>query len=118
MKYKTLFRLMLKAVGVWLFVSGMTSFFSYASYVLISLFPTGNVSYGPVAYRLVQVLGPLLEMGVGAYLFFDGKWVADKAIPGNRNYCHECGYDLTGAVGHICAECGTPFKAAEHVTGG
>ena len=44
--------------------------------------------------------------------------VADKAIPGNRNYCHECGYDLTGAVGHICVECGTPFKAPENVREG
>ena len=47
------------------------------------------------------------------YLFFGGKWIADKAIPGNRPYCHECGYDLTNAVGNVCTECGTPFRVAE-----
>ncbi|MGB7157408.1 MAG: hypothetical protein WBD40_05045 [Tepidisphaeraceae bacterium] len=39
-----------------------------------------------------------------------------KAIPGNRPYCHECGYDLTNAVGHVCVECGTPFKAAAEMS--
>ncbi|HEY7087356.1 MAG TPA: hypothetical protein VH518_04655 [Tepidisphaeraceae bacterium] len=118
MKYKTLFRLALKAIGVWLLVGGMISFVSFVGYLLISLFPTSGVSYGPFSYRLTQAFGPVVQMGIGAYLFLDGKWVADKAIPSNCNYCHECGYDLTGAVGHICVECGTPFKAPENVREG
>jgi rubrerythrin len=48
-----------------------------------------------------------IEMIAGAYLFFGGKWVADKAIPSNRPYCHECGYELTGNVSDRCPECGT-----------
>jgi predicted amidophosphoribosyltransferase len=46
----------------------------------------------------------------GLYLFFGGKWIVDLAIPGNRPYCQECGYDLTGAHRDRCPECDTPFR--------
>ena len=46
----------------------------------------------------------------GVYLFFGGRWIADKAIPGNRPYCYECGYDLSNYVGERCPECGTPVS--------
>jgi hypothetical protein len=62
------------------------------------------MSYG--GSLIPSVIGLL----VGLYFFFGGEWVVNKAIPGNRPYCHECGYDLTGAVGSVCNECGTPFK--------
>ena len=47
----------------------------------------------------------------GLYLFFGGKWIVNKAIPSNRPYCHECGYELTHARSNVCPECGTEFKA-------
>lgn len=109
MKHKTQFRLMLKLVGVWLVVSGAAEIVTYASYVLYG-FATRT---GGMSYTWFRILAPLLQVGAGLYLFIDGRWVADKAIPGNRPYCHECGYDLTGAVGNICNECGTPFKAPD-----
>ncbi len=34
--------------------------------------------------------------------------IANLAIPGNRPYCDECGYDLTRAGAAACPECGTP----------
>jgi hypothetical protein len=82
-----------------------------SGYLLMAIFPSGGVNFGPWQYMLTQLFAPLLQLAAGLYLFFGGKWVADKAIPSNRPYCHECGYDLTGAVGNICAECGTPFKS-------
>jgi hypothetical protein len=102
MKYKTLFRLLLKAIGVWLFGSSLSQLVLYSTY-LFQGFPSQPYVY------LMRVLGPLLQIAFGLYLFFGGKWLADRAIPGNRPFCHECGYDLTGAVGNICVECGTPF---------
>jgi hypothetical protein len=53
-----------------------------------------------------------LEAAIGLYLFFGGKWIANKAIPGNRPYCHECGYDLTQNSSGICPECGTPTPSS------
>ena len=69
--------------------------------------PSGKATLKPLSSRRAPALPST------RYLFFGGKWVADKAIPGNRPYCHECGYDLTNAAGNVCTECGTPFKPAE-----
>ena len=81
--------------------------------VLPQTFPTAALQDAQsIVLGDLELLGPVVQIAVGLYLFFDGRWVADKAIPGNHPYCHECGYDLTGAAGNICAECGTPFKAA------
>jgi uncharacterized paraquat-inducible protein A len=49
----------------------------------------------------------------GLYLFFGGKWIVNKAIPSNRPYCHECGYELTHARSNVCPECGTEFKPSK-----
>ncbi len=105
MKYKTLFRMLLKAIGVWVFVVGIASLFSSLAYVFMGAFQS--------FFWIAHLLGALSQLGIGIYLFFGGKWIADKAIPGNRPYCHECGYDLTNAAGNLCTECGTPFKPAE-----
>src|SRR4051794_1710693 len=114
MKYKTLFRVMLKAIGVWLIASataqGSGSLLFYLGSTFIFDRP-GQVSFSEgFPLYLAQ---PMMEMVIGLYLLLGGKWIADKAIPGNRPYCHECGYDLTNAAGNVCTECGTPFKAVE-----
>ena len=110
MKHKTLFRLMLKAIGVWVMITGTSQLLMYVSYMLR---PSSWGMPSQVAWQFaLQSVGPLFQIGAGLYLFFNGRWVADKAIPSNRPYCHECGYDLTGAVSNLCNECGTPFRAA------
>ena len=111
MKYKTLFRLMLKWLGVYFFSHGVY----YTAPGLISLIYSYSQTGGPLPgrdewYRFVNLSGPLLYCGFGLYLFFGGKWIVDKAIPSNRPYCHECGYDLTAAAQNRCPECGTPFR--------
>ncbi len=104
MKYKTLFRMLLKAIGVWVSIQGAAGAVTSAGYVFMGV---GNPVF------LFHSIASLGQIGIGLYLFFGGKWIADKAMPGNRPYCHECGYDLTNAAGSVCAECGTPFKPTE-----
>ena len=107
MKYKTLFRMLLKAIGVLAFVEGVSSTFMSIGYAFMG---------AAGAYAIFGIAGALAKMAIGLYLFFGGKWIADKAIPGNRPYCHECGYDLTSAAGNLCSECGTPFEPAAEVS--
>jgi len=113
MKYKTLFRMLLKVIGVWVFVGGIGTLLSQLGILGYYLTNPSLRNSGQLGYFVINIISPLAQLGIGAYLFFSGKWIADIAIPGNRPYCHECGYDLTNAPGNICTECGTPFKPAE-----
>ena len=114
MKYKTLFRVLLKLLGVYFAGMGLVLLASQVgNFVSMVMFRRGQFAqpYQNWPYYL-QLVSPLVQLGLGTYLFFGGKWIVDRAIPGNRPYCHECGYDLTGAAGDVCNECGTAFRAA------
>ena len=98
MRYKTLFRLLLKFLGVWLTIQGL------AHLVFFAIFhPNEDIRIGALLSAFVLIIA-------GVYLFFGGRWIADKAIPGNRPYCYGCGYDLSNYVGERCPECGTPVS--------
>lgn len=111
MKYKTLFRMLLKAVGVWLFAEGLQGFVSgIALWSSVFQLPP-NTRFGAQWWlSIAQVMaGPVIQIAIGLYLFFGGAWIANKAYPGNRPYCAECGYDLTGSI-ERCPECGTVVR--------
>ena len=111
MKYKTFFRLLLKALGVWLTVNGIIASIKYC----ILLVHEGG--FGPGfpdnvdAWMMAELLQGLLQIGFGLYLLLGGRWIVHKVIPSNRPYCLECGYDLTLIESNRCPECGTEFKA-------
>jgi len=114
MKYKTLFRLAIKVIGVWMLIEGaVVLVYSVAQGLATFMQMQGAGATFPVAYIVVAPLQGLLKLGIGLYLFFGGKWIVDRAIPGNRSYCHECGYELRSLTGDECPECGMPFKPSQ-----
>ena len=111
MKYKTLFRLMLKAIGMYIAANGLSSFvYHVGSFVVGSALGTlTSGRYWSLSY-FVMAIPQLIQIALGAYLFFRGEWIVNLAIPSNRPYCPECAYDLTGAPVERCPECGTAFR--------
>jgi hypothetical protein len=115
-KYKTLFRLMLKIIGVWLIVHAMLEWSTIVYRIIEWVAPIypGNPSHSNLTSRriweVMQFAKPFAEAAVGLYLFFGGEWIVNKAIPSNRAYCHECGYMLKNLTGTRCPECDTPFR--------
>lgn len=127
MKHKTWFRLVLKAIGVMLvafaipgIVSGLIMIIDASirgeQWTLAS--PYSNVISGGYMSRVllvaaVQSVPALTQLAIGLYLFFDGAWIINKAIPSNRPYCHDCGYDLSQSHNTRCPECGAATEARE-----
>jgi hypothetical protein len=98
-RYKTLFRVLLKFLGVWLAISGLASVVGTAVLIIENY----NLGPGYFGYAVGWGVGGFIELVAGLYLFFGGRWIVDKAIPGNRPYCHECGYDLSKSSAPVCA---------------
>ena len=103
MRYKTLFRVLLKFLGVWLFIEGLATIAAIV-FQFVDLFSVGSVGLGFLGWGFSGVV----QLSAGLYLFFGGRWIVDMAIPSNRPFCPECGYDMSSPPGPQCPECGTP----------
>jgi len=115
MKYKTAFRLALRAIGVLVICQNLPwiSRYVFANALSASGF-TG--SSGTLEHEAATLLAGAVCLAMGLYLFFAGEWIVNKAIPSNRPYCQECGYELTGlTLQGNCPECGTAFVRADRI---
>jgi len=115
MRYKSLFRVLVKVIGVYLIAAASVSFLSEvmrAVLILVFAMPSQLFSswlqdYGFLGWAFYSLVPNLIQALVGLLLFFRVDWIANHAIPSNRPYCVECGYDLTGHTTEKCPECGT-----------
>ncbi len=108
MKYKTLFRLFQKIVGLAACTFGITSSAGWLGQMAWYFNASRAAASWPWSWWQTIPYSGLTAIALGLYLFFGGRWIANLAIPGNRPYCDECGYDLTRAGAAACPECGTP----------
>ena len=60
----------------------------------------------------ISVIGSFAQVAVGAYLLFGAKALIAYCLARLGHRCVRCGYDLSGASGDVCPECGTPFAKA------
>jgi hypothetical protein len=116
MKYKTAFRLALRAVGVLVVAQSLPGLVVMLVTLALSVNDIGYISTEN-RWFLTACAQPILSVAVGLYLFFRAEWIVNLAIPSNRPYCPECGYELTGNVSGVCPECGTASAPAEPGSG-
>jgi hypothetical protein len=113
MKYKTLFRLALRLVGILLIAESLPWLVVGCAALALDVF-TGGVfaaSSGFISWQFQNAVIHLLGGLTGLYLFFGGAWIVNRAIPSNRPYCPECGYEITGLPPEgLCPECGTAYR--------
>ncbi len=108
MKHKTAFRLALRVVGIYLLAEGIADGIHSAGFAVDFLAGSGPASVSWSGYSLIGAA--VCKAAIGAYLLLAGRWVANLAIPSNRPYCPECGYELTGLPeDRNCPECGVAF---------
>ncbi len=104
MKHKTWFRLVVKAIGLLVMSLSIGHIVNTFLAYLGEWIETGGVTWR--AWMLSYGLGQSVAFLFGLYLFLGGEWVVNKAIPSNRPYCPECGYELAHHTSPKCPECG------------
>jgi hypothetical protein len=121
MKHKTWFRLVIKAIGILVLTLHLPDFIlTIVGSVLSQIDGATPGSGGWLTmferweYMWPQFVRSVVNVAIGLYLLFGGKWIVNLCIPSNRPYCPECGYQLAESGSGNCPECGTtlPEKIA------
>ena len=121
MKHKTWFRLVLKALGIYLIatnLNGLAMVGLWIAQVGLANISSSVSSPSPIPGEVwLQLLPPAIPIAIGIYLLFGGKWLVNFCIPSNRPYCPDCGYDVSGAT-ERCPECGAALPEPSPTPGG
>ncbi len=101
MKHKTWFRLVLKAIGIFLIAWAVPELLTAIGWFFIW-------AQDDLPRLLVALAGPAIKVVFGAYLLFGGAALVNRIIPSNHPYCPDCGYNLTHQRStDRCVECGS-----------
>lgn len=112
MKYKTLFRVLLKVIGVWFLAQGTAEFGGHLAWEVAVRVIDADLDLGILEspFRVQAYVLTAMKIIVGLYLFFGGRGLADLVIPNNRDYCPECSYPITSHQTDNCPECGATTR--------
>jgi hypothetical protein len=110
MKHKTWFRLVLKAIGILLIGLSIREGTIFVWALALQIIDGMAMDWG--SYMIGYGVGHGLSLALGMYLFFDGEWLVNYVIPSNRDYCPNCGYDVSESpLAKRCSECGAILPA-------
>jgi hypothetical protein len=106
MRYRTAFRLALKAIGLWVAITYALRLALVLLQSVWGILKTPGFHFS-LAGELPNLLGVASGVALGLYLLSCPEWIINQAIPSDRTYCHACGYERHGVgLDAPCPECG------------
>ena len=105
---KTLFRLLLKLVGVYFVILGLVDLVSELAALLTGIDSVVSGEFWP--YFLKRWTYFVVELAAGLYLFFGASWIVDAAFSSPHPCCPHCGYSLQTKQAR-CPECGAEIAS-------
>ncbi|MEZ6212555.1 MAG: hypothetical protein R3B46_15145, partial [Phycisphaerales bacterium] len=93
MTQRGLFRVLMKAVGIYFMIEGGVTVLYHAAQLIFALVVEGGISNRWVWSSVVPSTYSAAQLAAGVYLFFAGRFILDLAFPRGPSRCHECGYD-------------------------
>jgi hypothetical protein len=113
MKRKTIVRIVVKLLGVYLIAMGLPQAASSFSNMLVQIVANPNANstafgggFFDWQWMVPNTMYLIAQIGVGVYLLFGGQFIINLIVPSNQTYCPECGYMLRKPIGAHCVECG------------
>lgn len=104
------FKLIMRLIGVLLIGLSLPTAAGAVASLIYGFVNGANYLEPGALIWLFSLLPALAQLGIGLYLLFGSKWLMERCLRGIDSTCPNCAYDLTGATGNTCSECGFYFR--------